>query len=288
MPFCSVSRPQNDLLAALPPKEWAQVRPYIHSLFVPCGRTLYHPAANIDYVYFPSTAIISLSYALIDGTADAVALIGRDGFVGIEAVLRCDSAPYHARVQRAGHIYCIKCGHLLEACGRNGVMSELLLRYTQLTMKQLAQLVACNRHHPIDRQLCRWLLHYVDLVGSNDFSMTQEHIGNMLGVRRESVTAAARKLQFAGLISYQRGHVSILDRAGLEARSCECYARRAEQRPPRVTLAPEYRSGNQSCRAIHAAQSTKFIPNGCDTRPQRPRRTTPSGEQPCYIPSQSY
>ncbi len=272
IPLWSASRPQNDLLAALARKGLAQIRQHVQLLFVPCGRTLYEPATNIDYVYFPSTAIISLSYVLTDGTADAVALIGREGFVGIDVILRSDSAPYHALVQRAGLIYRITCRHLFEACERNDAMNGLLLRYAQLTMRQLAQLVACNRHHPIDQQLCRWLLLYLDRVSSNDFAMTQEHIANMLGVRRESVTAAALKLQLAGLIRYQRGHISVINRAGLEARSCECYRQVRRDTDRLLELAHRYTEATSA----HARQWPMIAPNGFN------------GEKQCYIPLQSY
>jgi len=175
------------------------------------------------YVYFPTTAIVSLLYVMEDGASAEIAIVGNEGILGIALFMGGESTPSRAVVQSAGFGYRMKAALLKEEFGRFGVLMHLLLRYTQSLITQMAQTAVCNRHHSVDQQLCRWLLLSLDRLASNELTMTQELIANMLGVRREGVTEAAGKLQSAGLISYRRGKITVLDRLGVETRSCECY-----------------------------------------------------------------
>jgi CRP-like cAMP-binding protein len=218
-----ISAPQNMLLAALTSMECERVRKILRPIFMPLGDVVYEPGMNISHLYFPTTSVISISCVTADGWADAVTLIGREGFAGVEVFLGSDSAPCRAVVLSEGWGYRLDRELLNQECGRGGAIRGVLLRYTQSYMTQVAQTSVCNRHHSIDQQLCRWLLMFLDRQASNDFALTQEHIADLMGIRRESVTEAARKLQIAGSIRYQRGHISVVDRSGLETRSCECY-----------------------------------------------------------------
>jgi CRP-like cAMP-binding protein len=175
------------------------------------------------FVYFPTTAIVSLLYVMEDGASAEIAIVGNEGILGIALFMGGESTPSRAVVQSAGFGYRMKAALLKEEFGRFGVLMHLLLRYTQSLITQMAQTAVCNRHHSVDQQLCRWLLLSLDRLSSNELTMTQELIANMLGVRREGVTEAAGKLQSAGLISYRRGKITVLDRTGVESRSCECY-----------------------------------------------------------------
>jgi CRP-like cAMP-binding protein len=177
----------------------------------------------LQYVYFPTTAIISLLYVMEDGASAEIAMVGNEGLLGISLFMGGDTTPSRAVVQSAGHGFRLKADLLKVEFGRFGPTMHLLLRYTQALITQMAQTAVCNRHHSVDQQLCRWLLLSLDRLESNELRMTQELIANMLGVRRESVTKAGGKLQKAGLIRYGRGRITVLDRPGLEARSCECY-----------------------------------------------------------------
>jgi len=214
---------QNVLLAALPAAEWERARGHFKPIFMPLGDVLYEPAMAVDHIYFPTTSVTSILCVLNDGRADALTLIGREGFVGIELMLGRGLVPYRAVVLSEGWGYRIRRELLNAECERNGSMRGVLLRYAQSYITQVAQTAVCNRHHPIDRQLCRWLLMLLDCQVSNEVPLTHEHIAELMGVRRESVTEAARKLQIAGCIRHHRGHISVIDRAGLRARSCECY-----------------------------------------------------------------
>jgi CRP-like cAMP-binding protein len=220
---CGIHTRENLLLAALPEAEWDRVRKSFKPIWMPLGAVLYDPGMRIDHLYFPATSVISLSRVLADGRADAVALVGREGFAGVAGFLGSDSAPCRAVVQSEGSGYQIKRDSLEQECERSGLMRGILLRYAQSYITQVAQTTVCNRLHTIDQQLCRWLLMFLDRLTSNDLTLTQERIAELMGVRRESVTEAARRLQIAGYIRYQRGHISVVDRTGLEARSCECY-----------------------------------------------------------------
>ena len=190
---------------------------------MPLGEALYEPGIKLRHVYFPTTAIVSLLYVMANGASAEIGIVGNEGILGISLFMGGDTTPSRAVVQSAGHGYRLKAQLLKDEFARFGPTMHLLLRYTQALITQMAQTAVCNRHHSVDQQLCRWLLLSLDRLASSDLSMTQELIANMLGVRREGVTEAAGKLQDAGLIRYSRGKISVLDRRGLEARSCECY-----------------------------------------------------------------
>jgi len=214
----------NRLLAVLPDADWERMRPHLKPEFLPLGQVVYESGVELDRVYFPTTAIVSLLYVLADGSSAEIAMVGSDGLVGVALFMGGNSTPSRAVVQSAGWAYRLRAQWLMDEFNRAGAMQHLLLRYTQSLITQMAQTAVCNRHHSIDQQLCRWLLLSLDRLESNELVMTQELIANMLGVRREGVTEAARKLQAAGLIQYGRGHIRVVDRAGIEARCCECYA----------------------------------------------------------------
>ena len=187
------------------------------------GWAVYESGAAQDHLYFPTCAIVSLLYILENGTSAEIAVVGNDGAVGIALFMGGETTPSRAVVQSAGHGYRLKAALIKTEFDRFGPTMNLLLRYTQALITQMSQTAVCNRHHSVDQQLCRWLLLSLDRLSSSELSMTQELIANMLGVRREGVTEAAGKLQDAGLIRYHRGRITVLDRPGLEARTCECY-----------------------------------------------------------------
>jgi len=215
---------QNHLLAALTIQERERLIPHLELVPMPLGNVLYESGNELRHVYFPTTAIVSLLYVMLDGASAEIAVVGNEGIIGVALFMGGETMPNRAVVQSAGHAYRLK-GHLLkQEFNRSGDLQHLLLRYTQALLTQMAQTAVCNRHHSLDQQLCRWLLLSFDRLLSNELIMTQELIANMLGVRREGVTEAAGNLQKAGLIVYRRGHITLLDRAGLEARTCECYA----------------------------------------------------------------
>lgn len=214
---------QNHLLAALPPDEFARLLPRLELVSMPLGKVLYESGSQMQHVYFPTTCIVSLLYVTQDGASAEIAVVGNEGILGIALFMGGGTTPSRAVVQSAGHSYRLPAVYLKEEFNRAGPMLHLLLRYTQALITQMAQTAVCNRHHTVDQQLCRWLLMSLDRLPSNEISMTQELIANMLGVRREGVTEAAGKLQSAGLIHYRRGHITVIDRHGLESRVCECY-----------------------------------------------------------------
>jgi CRP-like cAMP-binding protein len=214
---------QNHLLSALPASDYARLEPHLELIPMRLGDVLYEPGVQLRYVYFPTSSIVSLLYVMEDGASAEIAIVGNEGILGISLFMGGETTPSRAVVQSAGHGYRLRAQLLKNEFGRFGLMMHLLLRYTQALITQMSQTAVCNRHHSIDQQLCRWLLLSLDRLSSNELSMTQELIANMLGVRREGVTEAAGKLQDAGLIRYQRGKISVLDRPGLEARCCECY-----------------------------------------------------------------
>ncbi|NTV95204.1 MAG: Crp/Fnr family transcriptional regulator [Thiobacillus sp.] len=215
---------QNHLLDALPADEGALVFPRLEWIPMPLGETIYEPGILMEYVYFPTTAIVSLLYVMENGASAEIAVVGNEGIVGVSLFMGGETTTSRAVVQSAGHAYRLPAQYLKEAFFRAGPMQRLLLRYTQALLTQMAQTAVCNRHHSVDQQLCRWLLLSLDRLPGNVLTMTQELIANMLGVRREGVTEAAGNLQSAGLIHYSRGRITVVDRAGLEARVCECYA----------------------------------------------------------------
>jgi CRP-like cAMP-binding protein len=214
---------QNQLLAALPDAEWARWMPALEPVDLPLGKVLYESGIKLNHVYFPTTAIVSLLYVMEDGSSAEIAVVGFEGLVGISLFMGGESTTSRAVVQSAGKGFRLKSNLMMLEFNRAGPVLHLLLRYTQALISQMTQTAVCNRHHSLNQQLCRWLLLSLDRLRGNELVMTQELIANMLGVRREGVTEAAGELQVAGLIRYRRGHITVLDRAGLEQRSCECY-----------------------------------------------------------------
>jgi CRP-like cAMP-binding protein len=219
-----VSEHRNHLLAALPTSVQAQWFPQLESVELHLGEVLYEPGATLSHVYFPTTSIVSLLYVMEDGASAEIAVVGNEGIVGISLFMGGESTPSRAVVQSAGQCFRLKAQAMKDEFNRAGPVLHLLLRYTQALITQMAQTAVCNRHHSLDQQLCRWLLLSLDRLQGDELAMTQELIANMLGVRRGGVTEAALRLQKAGLIQYVRGHITVLDRAGLERRTCECYA----------------------------------------------------------------
>ncbi|WP_026045371.1 Crp/Fnr family transcriptional regulator [Burkholderia sp. BCC0419] len=217
------SRSKNHLLAALPAEDLARISPRLVLVDMPLGKVLYESGGALSHVYFPTTSIVSLLYVMEDGSSAEIAIVGNDGLIGIALFMGGETTPSRAIVQSAGHAYRLDARILKDEFRRGGSMQRLLLRYTQALITQMAQTAVCNRHHSIDQQLCRWLLLSLDRLPSSELKMTQELIANMLGVRRSGVTEAALKLQDAGLIRYNYGHIEVLDRSGLEKRVCECY-----------------------------------------------------------------
>jgi CRP-like cAMP-binding protein len=214
---------QNHLLAALPKAEFERLAPHLEAVEMLLGDVLYESGGLLQHVYFPTTAILSLHYVMENGSSSEIASVGNEGVLGISLFMGGNTTPSRAVVQTGGQGYRLKAPLLVQEFNRAGLMQQLMLRYTQALITQMSQTAVCNRHHSVDQQLCRWLLLSLDRLASNQLSMTQELIANMLGVRREGVTEAAGKLQDAGLISYRRGTITVLDRPGVEARSCECY-----------------------------------------------------------------
>jgi CRP-like cAMP-binding protein len=220
----SIEPRQNFLLAALANTEWQRWQPLLEQVEMPLGQVLYESGATLTHVYFPTTAIVSLLYVMENGASAEIAVVGNEGLVGVALFMGGESTPSRAVVQSAGQGFRLKAQLLKDEFNRAGPVLHLLLRYTQALITQMAQTAVCNRHHALDQQLCRWLLLSLDRLQGDELVMTQELIANMLGVRREGVTEAALELQRAGLISYVRGHITVLDRSRLEERTCECYA----------------------------------------------------------------
>jgi CRP-like cAMP-binding protein len=215
---------QNHLLAELPKAEQRLWLPHLEFVDMPLGEVMYEAGVTLTHVYFPTTAIVSLLYVMENGASGEIAVVGNEGIVGVSLFMGGGSTPSRGVVQSAGHGYRLKAQLMKKEFHKSGAVLHLLLRYTQALITQMSQTAVCNRHHSLDQQLCRWLLLSLDRLQGNELVMTQELIANMLGVRREGVTEGALKLQQAGLIRYVRGHITVLDRRGLELRSCECYA----------------------------------------------------------------
>src|SRR5476651_2024165 len=215
---------QNRLLAALPAAEFGRLAPHLQLFPMLLGDSIYEPGSQLQHVYFPTTAVVSLLYILESGSSAGIAGVGNEGILGISLFMGGDTTPSSAVVQTAGHGYRLPGRLLKDEFARAGSMQRLMLRYTQALVTQMFQTGACNRHHSIEQQLCRWLLLTLDRMTSNELIMTQELVASALGVRREGITEAAGNLQRAGVIRYRRGHISVLDRSGLETRACECYA----------------------------------------------------------------
>ena len=214
---------QNQLLASFDEPEWARWRDHLEAVELPLGHVLYESGTTLTHVYFPTTAIVSLLYVMENGASAEIAVVGNEGLVGISIFMGGGSTPSRAVVQSAGEGFRVHSEWLQTEFNQAPVL-HLFLRYTQALITQMAQTAVCNRHHALDQQLCRWLLLSLDRLEGSELVMTQELIANMLGVRREGVTEGALKLQRAGLIQYSRGRITVLDRAGLEQRTCECYA----------------------------------------------------------------
>jgi CRP-like cAMP-binding protein len=215
---------QNRLLAALPTADYERLLPNLELESLSLGGVVYESGGKLNYVYFPTNSIISLLYLMDDGASAEIAVTGNDGLVGIALFMGGESTPSRGIVQSAGNSYRVKASVMKREFERGGALQHLALRYTQALITQMAQTAVCNRHHSVEQQLCRWLLLSLDRLPSNELAMTQELIANMLGVRREGVTEAAGNLQKAGLITYRRGHITVLNRPRLEKHVCECYA----------------------------------------------------------------
>ena len=213
----------NRLIAALPASARARWSTHLEPVPLRLGQVLYESGSTLSHIYFPTTAIVSLLYVMENGASAEIAVVGNEGLVGISLFMGGESTPSRAVVQSAGEGFRMPADKIKHEFNHFGPVMHLLLRYTQALITQMSQTAVCNRHHSLDQQLCRWLLLSLDRLHSNELVMTQELIANMLGVRREGVTEAARRLQEAKLISYARGHIQVLNRVGLEQRSCECY-----------------------------------------------------------------
>jgi CRP-like cAMP-binding protein len=215
---------QNHILAALPTAEFEPLAAHLELVPLALGEILYEPDGQLQHAYFPTTAIVSLHYVTESGASAETAGVGNEGLVGISLFMGGDTTPSSAVVQTAGHAYRLERRLLKQEFNRGRLLHRVLLRYTQALITQMNQTAACNRHHSVEQQLCRWLLLTLDRLPSNELVMTQDLVASMLGVRREGITEAAGNLQRAGLIRYRRGHISVLERPGLEAAVCECYA----------------------------------------------------------------
>lgn len=214
---------QNHLLAALPPAESARLMPHLELVAMPLGEVYYESGGRLQHVCFPTTSIVSLHYVMENGASGEIAGIGNEGMLGVSLFLGGETTPGRAFVRTAGYGYKLRAQLLMDEFNRSEPLRRLLLRYTQALMTQTAQTAVCNRHHTVKQQLCRWLLQTLDRTPSNELILTQELVANMIGVRREGITEEAGKLQQAGFIHYHRGHITVLDRSGLEYYACECY-----------------------------------------------------------------
>ena len=221
---CSNFHLQNKLLAAISQAEWHELAPELEFVEFKMNQILYESGKTPLYLYFPTTAVISLFYMTQDGASSELAVVGNDGVIGISLVLSGSNIANEAVVHSAGHGYRLRASLVKKALNRDGELLSILLRYSQSMITQMTQTAVCNRHHSIDQQLCRRLLLSLDRLNCNQITMTQEMLASMLGVRRESITDAALKLQNAGVINYKRGLITVADRRALEHRSCECYA----------------------------------------------------------------
>lgn len=214
---------QNHLLATLPLADIERLSPHLQLVLFPIGKMLYEPGQQLRYAYFPTSCIVSLHHVLESGRACEIASVGNEGMVGSALFMGSESTPDSAVVQVSGYVYQLKSSVLKQEFKNNLAFQRLLLRYTQLLLTQISLTAVCNRHHNLQQQLCRWLLLTLDRLHANEITMTQELVAGMLGVRREGITGAAGHLQRAGLISYRRGHITVINRAGLETHVCECY-----------------------------------------------------------------
>jgi len=222
--FASPSPRQNHLLAALHTVEYGRLLPDLEQVPMPLGEVLYESGCQLQHVYFPTTSVVSLLYVMRGGESAEIAIAGNEGLVGIALIMGGQTTPSRAVVQCAGQAFRIQSGALRQEFDRGGAVQRLLLRYMQALITQMVQTAACNRHHSVEQQFCRWLLLSIDRLPSNELTMTQGLIANMLGVRQDGVVIVAKQLQDEGLIGYDEGRITVLDRPGVEARACECYA----------------------------------------------------------------
>jgi len=213
----------NSILAALPERDFDRLSPHLDSVDLPLGTALYETGSRVHHLYFPTSGIVSLLHVMTDGASAEIAVVGREGVVGIAMCMGGETTPSRAVVQSAARAFVMSADVLRSEFGCGGMLQYLLLRYTQALITQMSQTAVCNRHHSIEQQLCRWLLMSIDRLDANELVMTQELIANMLGVRREGVTTAASQLQRAEAIRYTRGRIEVIDRSKLEDRVCECY-----------------------------------------------------------------
>ena len=214
---------KNNIFAALPADDLVRLSAGIEPARMPLGRVLYESGDKMRHVYFPTTSIVSLLYVMESGASAEIAIVGNEGVVGISLFMGGETTPSRALVQSAGHAFRVPSKVLQNEFRRGGPLQHVLLRYTQALITQMSQTAVCNRHHSVEQQLCRWLLMSLDRLATNELTMTQKLIANMLGVRREGVTESAGKLQRLGLIEYHRGRITVLNRSGVEKQACECY-----------------------------------------------------------------
>lgn len=220
----AIAPEDNLLIAALPQDVRDRLIPYLERVDLPLGKVLYDAGDPERYAYFPIDCLVSLLYLMNNGASTEISVVGRDGIVGVAVFMGGQSMTNRAIVQSAGTAFRLPSRHLKDEFDRHGDLAQLMLRYTQSLLTQMGQTAVCNRHHSIDQQLCRRLLHSLDRLQGNELTLTQERIASMLGVRREGVTEAAGKLDRLGVINYKRGHIRVLNRSALERLSCECYA----------------------------------------------------------------
>jgi CRP-like cAMP-binding protein len=254
---------QNHLLAALPAAQYERLFSHLERVHIPLGEVLYESGEELRYVYFPTTCIVSKFYIMENGASTEIAVVGNEGIIGISLFMGGGTMPNRAIVRNEGYAYRLRRHLFMQELDRphggrrhDGTLHHLLLHYTQALLTQIAQSAVCNRHHSVYQQLCRWLLQSLDRLASNELTITQELIANMLGVRREGVTEAACRLQKAGLIDYRRGHITVLDRQGLETQVCECYQ---VVKTEFDRLLPSHRSGplTPPVRMVHPPESLK-------------------------------
>ena len=226
VPSSSLHHPtQNRLLAALPAIELDDLAPHLELVHLPLGDVLCKAGEPLPYACFPTSAIISIHCILENGTWSEIASVGREGMLGVSLFMGGEDTRNWATVQIAGHGYRLEATPLLQEFNEGGLLQRLLLRFSQALITEAAQNVACSRHHKAEQRLCRWLLSALDRVDSQEITMTHKLMARILGVRREVVTQIAKKLQEAGMICYHRGHITVIDRVGLQKKACECYGR---------------------------------------------------------------
>jgi CRP-like cAMP-binding protein len=258
---------QNHILAALPAAEFERLAASLELVEMPLGHMLYEPGGRLQHAYFPTTAIVSLHYVMESGASAESAGVGNEGVVGIALFMGGDTTPSSAVVQTAGHAYRMEGRALKEEFNRGGPMQSLLLRYTQALITQMTQTAACNQHHSVEQQLCRWLLLTLDRVSARELVMTQELVAGILGVRREGITEAAGNLRRAGVISYRRGHISVVERSGLQARACECYA--VVKKELSRLLSDVQRRSHSPARSDSRSPACRLAWRKCHTEPGR-------------------